>query len=199
MHDPIDNHPQEMVFHEYLDNELSSNERERFEDHLSGCQKCTQTLSALEELFAQIESIPPIKFTNGIFYSVVEEINHFTRIEPLIKQTAWVQFGIISILTAALLSLVSIETIQSSLSNALINLRVSIATNVSTISKFIASLPSQFPSLEIQFFHPWDLVSANYLSVTLLLTITLVSGLLWFVGNKILLPNSSISHSPNGG
>jgi len=199
MCNPTNNHPDEIVFHEYLDDELPPSERENFESHLSKCQKCAQALSTLEELFTQIDSLQPIEFINDISPSVIKEINHFIRIEPLIKRTAWVQISIILILMVALFSLVSMETIQSSISNAFSNLGESIATNVSTITEFFDSLPNQFPNLEFQSLSHLSLFTADYLSITLLSTITIVSGLLWFIGNKILLPNSIITHSSNGG
>jgi hypothetical protein len=199
MHDPINNHPKEITFHEYLDNELSSSERGKFENHLNNCQKCAQALSNLKELFTQIENLPPIEFVNDISPSVVEEINRFIKIEPIIKRVAWIQISIVSILIAALFSLISIEFIQTSLSNFINVLGLNIAKSASTVSDSFSTLLNQFPCFGIQFPPLLDLLAKDYLSINFLLAITIISGLLWFIGNKILLLNSLISHSPNGG
>jgi hypothetical protein len=199
MQNPINNHPQEIVFHEYLDNELSSPERENFETHLSYCQKCAQALFTLKDLFTQIEGLPQIDYSDDFSLSVIDEINHLTAIEPQIKRTTWIQISIISILMTILFSSISGESIQSSLSNTLNNLGTSIAAIASAITEFTTTFPVQFPDFNILFFPNWDVFPFDFLTIKITFAITIASGLLWFVGNRILLQNSSLYQSANGG
>ena len=83
MQDPMNNHPEEITFHVYLDNELSHFERENFESHLSGCQKCQFTLFELEEIFTKIEGIFPVEYGSDISPFVVGEIEHIVRSQSL--------------------------------------------------------------------------------------------------------------------
>jgi hypothetical protein len=199
MNELLNNHPEEYTFHEYLDDEMSSFERRNFKIHLSSCQKCSNNLAILEQLFVQIEEYSPIEFTKDISSVVIREINHFIQIEPIVKRTTWLQIGIILILFAASFSSVSIEIFQSRLSAILNNLGTSVAMNASVIADFFLSLPGQITNLEVHIPRTQDLLSINYLSINFLLSITVILSFLWFIGNRFLLPNSLISHSKNGG
>ncbi len=45
---------------EYLDNE-STDERAQIESHLSSCDECAARLSTLQNLFAELESLPELE------------------------------------------------------------------------------------------------------------------------------------------
>jgi Putative zinc-finger len=49
---------------EYLDNEIT--ERAQIEAHLSSCEECAARLTALQALFAEIESLPELELTQSI-------------------------------------------------------------------------------------------------------------------------------------
>ncbi|MGD8457929.1 MAG: zf-HC2 domain-containing protein [Anaerolineales bacterium] len=199
MHNPLDPHPDETTFHEYLDNELSLSEIEKFEKHLSVCQECVQNLSGLKDLFTQIQGIIPVETPKDISTLVVNEITHISKLEPLLQRTAWLQISIISILIAAVFSLVSIDNLQNILSPFFNNFISNIATSISIISSYFDSLSDHLLTLEIPFLNLPHQITPDNLPFHLLITFTVFSGLLWFVGNRILLPNSSIYYSQNGG
>lgn len=199
MHNPSDPHPDEITFNEYLDNELSLSEREKFEKHLSGCQECALTLSALKELFTQIEGLQPIEFSRDISPFVVNEIIHIGKLEPLLKRTTWLQISTISILLTGVIILASIESIKNTFSNLVNDFGSNFVMLISLISSFFNSFISQTINMEIHFLSiPHNIIPDN-IPFNLLIIITVFISLLWLAGNRILLPNSSIFHSQNGG
>jgi hypothetical protein len=59
-------HLTEDQLHEYLDNETSSAGRAQIAAHLALCDECTARLTALQALFAEIESLPELELSKPL-------------------------------------------------------------------------------------------------------------------------------------
>ena len=57
----LTDHVTDMQLNEYLDNETGFEERAQIESHLSSCNECAARLTALQALFAEIESLPELE------------------------------------------------------------------------------------------------------------------------------------------
>ena len=60
----LTDHISDVQLNEYLDNE--TNEREQIESHLSTCDDCATRLSALQNLFLELESLPELELTHDL-------------------------------------------------------------------------------------------------------------------------------------
>lgn len=199
MHNRINNHPKEIAFHEYLDYELSQSERESFEEHLSNCQECAEALLALEDLFVQIAGISPVEISNDLSPEILEKIIQFNRIEPLLKRAVWFQIAAIIGLIFILFSHVPNKIFQNTLIEIQNNFVSVITSIITSLSEIISAILQNVSRIEFVRIENWGFLAKDYLSANLLIVLFISTGLLWFVGNRILLPKSSITHSPNGG
>ena len=57
-------HLTDVQLNEYLDE--ATNERSQIEGHLSSCDECAARLTTLQELFAEIESLPEVSLTKSL-------------------------------------------------------------------------------------------------------------------------------------
>ena len=60
----LTDHVTDVQLNEYLDHE--SAEREQIETHISSCADCAARLTALQALFAEIESLPELPLTHDL-------------------------------------------------------------------------------------------------------------------------------------
>jgi len=86
---------------EYLDNE--SSERAQIEAHLASCDECAARLSALQTLFAEIESLPELELTHDIAARLITARSLSVKLPPSLTLTVTLQAisALIAILIAA--------------------------------------------------------------------------------------------------
>src|SRR5574341_455842 len=63
---PLTDHVTDEQLNEYLDNETTSAVRARIETHVSACAECAARLTALQTLFAEIESLPELDLSKPL-------------------------------------------------------------------------------------------------------------------------------------
>lgn len=163
---------------EYLDSETA--ERAQIESHLSSCNECAARLTALQNLFSEIESLPELALAGDI-------AARFTlRASPSLPANLWRWLTLTATLQAviALIALIFsapfIATLlpateTPSFTETLIQVQIQWVAWLNVLSTFqIPTLP-QFPVVEVS-------------SLMLVLTLAGVS-MLWLVGNGLLLRN----------
>ena len=64
-------HVTDVQLNEYLDHELTPEARAQIESHISTCDECATRLTALQSLFAEIESLPDLEWTPDIAARIV--------------------------------------------------------------------------------------------------------------------------------
>lgn len=192
-------HPSEIDFHAYLDGELSQPERDRFEAHIHQCDSCQRSLANTEELFHQIEGLPTQEFSIDLSTAVVNEINQHRRFEPFILRTTWAQ-GIATVaLIAAIFYFLSVTGFQNQMIAGLNTFILDASYSLDTIA---AAFWAQFQDMLLIDYSQllrWEFPSTQLINTNLLIALSISSGLLWVVGNRLLLPKLSIRHSANGG
>ena len=68
------------LIQDYLDNELTPEERLRFEEHLAVCPSCQQELSGVRSLFAALEGLQPVQEPAGFKEGVLAGLPRRTRL-----------------------------------------------------------------------------------------------------------------------
>jgi hypothetical protein len=160
---------------EYLDNE--STERAQIELHLNTCDECAARLSMLQDLFAEIESLPELELTRSL-------ATPFTPHPGLSAQLpAWLPLTVTLQAAVALVALIIAAPFVNqllpaleipSLSNIFIQLQTQWTTWLDMLSQF------QIPTLPTFSFE---------LSSLYLMSALAVVSMLWLVGNGLLLRN----------
>jgi hypothetical protein len=193
------NHPEASMFHAYLDDELPHSTKKEFEDHVTHCQECTITITELKDLFIQIEGLPLFELSTDLSHDIVSILNTQNQIEPLLKRTTWVQIGITIIMFVIMFSLFPSNLIHDNLSDAakmVFSGFEMVMTSLNEITDAIILPLLNIRSLEFYFL---DFPISDYLPTNILLTLSVCSGLLWLIGNRILLPYHPPTNSQNGG
>ena len=90
----------------YLDNELSDEQRRRFEEHLSGCPECARELKEFQKLKAITDEVTLVDPEDRIWQDYWSGI--YNRIE---RSIGWVIFSVSAILLAIYGGFKLIETI----------------------------------------------------------------------------------------
>lgn len=174
---PLTDHVTDVQLNEYLDNETTSDERARIESHVSACEECAARVTALQTLFAEIESLPELELSTPLAAP-------FTRPSSLpgsqlprwLKLTATLQAAcaLIALIVAAPVVRDLLPSIEApSLTTIILQIQSQWTAWLDLLSTVqIPALP-QLPALEIS---------------SLMLTLTLAGVfLLWLVGNGLLL------------
>ncbi len=177
---------------EYVDNE--SAERVQIEAHLSACDECAARLTALQTIFAEIESLPELEWTRPIAARFVStKLNASAPTPSLTPQlprwltlTATLQAAValVTLVLAAPFITNLLPAVQMpSLTNVFLQLQSQWAAWLDLLSTLrlgsgqafqMPTLP-QLPALEVS-------------SLMLISTLAIVS-MLWLVGNGLLLRN----------
>ena len=156
---------------EYLDDE--TNERAQIELHLSSCDECAARLTALQSLFAEIESLPELELTRSFAARFTPTGQLPPQLPRWLTLTATLQAAIalIALIVAAPFVANLLPHIETpSFTNLVIQLQAQWANFFITITNY--QLP-RLPAIQIP---------------SLLLSLTLVgASLLWLVGNGLLL------------
>jgi hypothetical protein len=79
----------------YLDNELSNEQRNRFEEHLAGCPECTGELKKFQKLKAITDEVTLVEPEDRIWQDYWDGI--YNRIE---RSIGWIMFSVAAILLA---------------------------------------------------------------------------------------------------
>lgn len=83
------NHLTDKQLNEYLDNE--SVERVQIEAHLSACDECAARLTALQDLFVEIESLPELELSKPIAARFIPTPNLIPQLPRWLTLTAILQ------------------------------------------------------------------------------------------------------------
>ena len=169
------NHLSDELLNEYLDNALAH--RAQAESHLAGCADCAARLSALQALFAEIESLPELALSKSLAAPFTRRDVGFA-LPRWLKLTATLQaaLALIIVILAAPLITELLPAVQTpSLTDALLQLQSQWTAWLDMLSTFQTPSLPQLPALEIS---------------SLAFTLTLVGvSMLWLVGNGLLLRN----------
>lgn len=160
---------------EYLDNE--STEPTVIESHLDLCDECAARLSTLQNLFAELDSLPELELTRYLAAPFTPRPSLPAQIPKFLTLTVTLQAAVA--LTAIILAVPFIAQFipileLSSLSNVFIQLQTQWTTWFDILSQF------QFPTLPTFTFE----ISSIYLMSALVGVF-----MLWLVGNGLLLRN----------
>ena len=161
----------------YLDHE--SAEREQIETHISSCADCAARLTALQALFAEIESLPELPLTHDL-------TARFTPTPSLpvpqlprwltLTATLQVALALLTVIMAAPFITELLPAVQTpSFADVLIQIQSQWLTWLDLLSTFQLPTLPQLPVIEIS---------------NLMITLTLAGiSMLWLIGNGLLLRN----------
>jgi hypothetical protein len=160
---------------EYLDE--ATNERTQIESHLNSCDECAARLSTLQNLFAEIESLPEVELTRNFATPFTTPRSLPAQLPRFLTLTVILQAAIalIALIAAAPFVIQLLPPIKTpSLSNIFIQLQIQWTTLLDTLLKF--QMPT-IPAFSIE------------LSSLYLMSALVVVSMLWLVGNGLLLRN----------
>ena len=167
---------------EYLDDE--TNERETIELHLAGCANCAARLTALQSLFAEIESLPELELTRSLAARVISTPSLVTHLPRWLTLTATLQAAIalIAMIIAAPFVASILPAIETpSFTDLLVQLQSQWTAWLDILSRLRSGQAFQVPALP-------QLPVLQISSLMLGLTLAGAS-VLWLVGNGLLLRN----------
>ena len=193
------NHPQEFLFQEYLDKELSVSDRRNFEKHINWCVKCEEVMLELQDLYSQIEGLSEFEPPSELSPEILNRIKSVKRVEPLLKRMTMIQISFTSVLVIISLSIISLDLINSFLSDLLTLVLSGLQKSIWSIFDGISSFYNLITSIEITFSNIDALSVLDAPSLNHLLLFTISSGLLWLLGNKVLLTRINQNFTINGG
>ena len=161
---------------EYLDHETS--EQVQIETHLAACAECAARLTALQTLFAEIESLPKLELTQSLAARFAPTPSLPQQLPRWLTLTATLQaaLALVAAILAAPFITKLMPVIQTpSLTEIFLQLQTQWTSLFDSFTNYqLPSLP-QLPPLEIS---------------SLVLTLTLAGvSMLWLVGNGLLLRN----------
>lgn len=166
-------HLTEETLNEYLDNALTPAARADVDAHLAACDTCTAELESLRTLFAQIGSLPEATLERNLTPIVVARLPVRVGMSRPLGWALAAQGLVALVLLAALLPFADF----SSLNLPTLTPDLFILPTLPTLSSLFTQITVTLPSLSL----PIDMP-------TLLLVPLLASvGLLWLVGNGLLL------------
>lgn len=167
-------HLTEDQLNEYLDHEIA--DRAHIESHLATCGECAARLTALQSLFAELDSLPEVELTHSLASRITLHAPSPSQLPRWFTLTATLQaaFALIALILAAPFVMNLLPTVETpSFTEILIQLQSQWLKIFTTITNYqLPSLPS-LPPLQIP---------------TLTLSLALAgASLLWLVGNGLLL------------
>ena len=172
----LTDHLTELQLNEYLDNETIPEERIQIESHVSMCDECAARLTALQALFAEIESLPEVALSRPIAARFTRPVGLSAPLPRFLTLTATLQAAMaLLLLTLAAPFLTNLLPYMEipSLTGMLLQLQRQWITWSDLLSSFQWPTLPQLPALEISSF---------------MLTLTLVgTSMLWLLGNGLLL------------
>lgn len=182
----IDNHIQEIQYHDYLDNALDQAAQLVFEQHVAECQACRQELAELSQLFTAIESVPEFNLRVDLSSSILDAIDKQAGLSLNWKLATAIQFGLASILIiiswpllSSYYSLYEFPIINTDYGTALTGLSIQINGYIIVLSGSINNL---FESMSISS----SQILLGDMAVFVWPT-AVAATLLWLIGNGVLL------------
>ncbi|MBI5962494.1 MAG: hypothetical protein HY863_03375 [Chloroflexi bacterium] len=160
---------------EYLDE--ATNERAQIEAHLSSCDECAARLSTLQNVFAELDSLPEVALTRNLAAPFTPRPSLPAQLPKFLTLTVTLQAAVAltAIIIAAPFIAQLIPVLElSSLSSVFIQLQTQWASWLDTLSQF------QMPTLPTI---PFELSSIYLMSAVVGVF------MLWLVGNGLLLRN----------
>jgi hypothetical protein len=160
---------------EYLDE--ATNERAQIESHLDSCDECAARLSTLQDLFAELESLPELELTRNLAAPFAPRPSLSAQLPAWLPLTVTLQAAIalVTLIIAAPFVSQLLPALETpSLSDTFIQLQTQWTTWLDMLSQF--QLPT-FPTISFE------------LSSLYLLSALAVVSVFWLVGNGLLLRN----------
>ncbi len=173
------------LLNEYLDGYLSASQTDTVETHLATCAGCAARAQSLRVLFTTLDDLPDLPLNKDFSKSVLRAVRPEVALPRPWKWAVWGQLA----LTALLIALALPTILQSEWITALhlspdffpeplTNASVVFNEFTQTISQTVAQGMARFQALQ----------SPNLpFSINVLIPILLATGLLWLVGNGLLL------------
>jgi hypothetical protein len=171
----LTDHLTDLQLNEYLDNETA--ERVQIQAHLSSCDECVARLTTLQELFAEIESLPELALTKSLATPFMRTSSLPAQLPAWLPLTVTLQAAIalVVLIVAAPFVIQLLPDLEiPSLSNIFIQSQTQWETWLGILSQF------QIPTLPTFSFE---------LSNLFLIFVLAVVSTLWLVGNGLLLRN----------
>jgi len=183
----LTDHISDVQLNEYLDHE--ANDRAQVELHLSICENCSARLTALKDLFSEIESLPELEYSQGFSEASLWETARFVSSRnpstPLPRSltlavTLQAALAVIAIIVAApfvmqFLSPYVAGIPAASFADVFLQLQSQWAAWLAMLSTFQLPRIPEFPRIELS-------------SLFMIFTVIGIS-LLWLIGNGLLLRN----------
>lgn len=176
----LTDHISDVQLNEYLDHE--ADDRTQIELHLSTCKDCSARLAALQDLFAEIESLPELELSRDLAARFVPDPNPSAKLPRSLTLTVTLQ---------AVLAMVAIV--------------VAAPFVMQSLSPYVAGIPApSFAELFLQLPNQWagwlDMLSTFQfpaipeipvieLSSLFMMLMVIGVSLLWLIGNGLLLRN----------
>jgi anti-sigma factor RsiW len=171
----LTDHVTDAQLNEYLDNETT--ERVQIELHLDSCDECAARLSTLQNLFAEIESLPEVALTRDLAAPFTLRPSLPAHVPAWLPLTVTLQaaFALVALIIAAPFVSQLLPALETpSLGNVFIQLQTQWATWLDMLAQF--QLPT-FPTISFE------------LSSLYLISALAVVSVIWLVGNGLLLRN----------
>ncbi len=170
----LTDHISDVQLNEYLDSETA--ERAQIESHLASCADCAARLTALQTLFAELDSLPEVELTRNLAARFASTGQLTPQLPRWLTLTATLQaaLALIALLLAAPFVTKLLPSIETpSFTDVIRQLQSQWILLFDTITKYQLPTLPQLPPLEIS---------------TFVLSLTLAAAsLLWLVGNGLLL------------
>jgi len=163
---------------EYLDHE--TNERAQIELHLATCEECSARLTALQDLFSEIESLPELELSRNVAAHFLPSPSAKLPRSLTLTVTLQALLTVMTIIVAAPFFMQFVSSYTPSLSvPSLVDIFMQIQGQWAAWLDALATLSA--PALP-------DIPVVNISSLYAMFTVIGVS-LLWLVGNGLLLRN----------
>jgi len=184
----FDHHPSDELLNEYFDNLLRSDQREVVAYHLTDCKECTLRVEALILLYNDLKNLPEIELTRDLTGVVLRSIRPSLAMPRRWGWAVMTQFSL-----AGLLLLVSLPVILRS--EAMQGVNFFDMQFLDAFDEILAAFFNQgfvflnrFSNLFSEIFQAFQQTDLPF-SIVTLGPVVLATGVLWLVGNGLLLRN----------
>lgn len=185
-----DVHLSDEILNEYLDGRIPPGQQEAIDNHLFACQNCARRYQSLRLLMNDLDALPELELSRDLTESVLRAIR-----PPVVMPKLWQWAAAIQLPLAGVLLLISLPL--------LLDLEVMQKLDVFGSPFFVGmqtSFTNFFEEVLVFFAQPFRLVYEMFSNVQqtnlpfsflTLMPILLAAGVLWVVGNGLLLRNVS--------
>ncbi|MBI3150699.1 MAG: hypothetical protein HYZ21_01055 [Chloroflexi bacterium] len=171
-------HQTDQELNEYLDNE--SADRAALESHLSACDECAARLSTLQNLFAELDSLPELALTKSLAAPFIPRPSLVPQLPRWLTLTAFLQAA--AALVALTVAIPFVSTMLPQIETpSFTNLFIQLQTQWSALLDMLSTF--HFPELEP--------LSLPIMEMSTLLIALAVVSIFWIFGNGLLLRNQN--------